>query len=131
MFRSIPPAAGRSQNGDVEALDATLVLDREQLKEITMDDQELMREVLFALIQDTSQQLVLLDAAIRQQDVDRCMRLAHYSKGACANVGANRAAALLKRMEQYAARADFADCAQSLRSLTAELDLLRQESEVL
>ena len=104
------------------------MLDREQLKEITLDDQELMREVLSALIQDTSQQLALLDAAIREQNVDRCMRLAHYSKGACANVGANRAAAVLKRMEQHAARADFADCTRSLEALIAEIDHLRHEA---
>ena len=124
-------AAAGPQNGVVEASDAAPVLDREQLKDITLDDDELMREVLSALIQDTSQQLALLDAAIREQDSNKCMRLAHYSKGACANVGATRAAAVLKRMEQHAARADFADCTQSLETLVAELDQLRQEAAVL
>ena len=32
---------------------STLVLDRQHLRDITMDDDELMREVLGALIEDT------------------------------------------------------------------------------
>ena len=111
--------------------DPTLVLDVEQLKGVTLDDQELMREVMSALIDDTSRQMPLLDAAIRQQDATRCMRLAHYSKGACANVGANRAAAMLKQLELDAARNAFDDCSAGLRNLMAELDTLRQEAAAL
>jgi len=72
-----------------------------------MDDPELMREILAALLADTSQQMGLLDAAIRAQNVTQCMRLAHYSKGACANVGANRAAGMFKQIESKAAGGEF------------------------
>jgi HPt (histidine-containing phosphotransfer) domain-containing protein len=115
----------------VQASDPTLVLDVHQLKDITLDDDELMRDVLTALIDDTSRQLSLLDTAIRQQDSQRCMRLAHYSKGACANVGANRAAATLKQLEQDAARSAFEDCSAGLRALIEELDQLRHEAEAI
>jgi HPt (histidine-containing phosphotransfer) domain-containing protein len=112
----------------VHAIDEAAVLDRQQLRDITLDDDELMREVLTALLEDTTSQMVLLDAAIRDQDTQRAMRLAHYCKGACANIGANRAAAVLKRMEQEAASHCFADCAVSLCNLAQELERLRVEA---
>jgi len=109
----------------VQTTDTTAVLDRQQLRDITLDDDELMHDVLSALIEDTSRQIALLDNAIRQQDPERCRRLAHYSKGACANVGANAAAAVLRRLEQEALSGDFGRCAESLSTLGGELDRLR------
>jgi HPt (histidine-containing phosphotransfer) domain-containing protein len=87
-----------------------------------------MREVLASLLDDTAKQLGPIDDAIRDQDHQKTMRLAHYCKGACANVGANAAAAVLKRMEEQAASKSYADCAASLSNLMQELDRLRQES---
>lgn len=120
--------APRGHNRDVHVTDRTAVLDRQQLRDITLDDEALMREVLIALLDDTSKQIALLDHAIRDQDPQKTMRLAHYCKGACANVGANAVAEVLKRMEQEAARHCFADCAVSLCNLTQELERLRVEA---
>jgi HPt (histidine-containing phosphotransfer) domain-containing protein len=111
----------------VQIIDTTTTLDREQLRNVTLDDEELMREILTALIDDTSQQMVLLKSAITAEDPLKTMRLAHYSKGACANVGANRAAHVLKQIEQNAARRDFQECTASLSSLAWEIDRLRSE----
>src|SRR6266550_4952396 len=108
--------------------DPTTVLDRRQLRDITMDDEELMRELLTALIDNTVEQFPLLESAIRERDPQKCARLAHYSKGACASVGANAAAAVLKRMEQQATREAFQECGVSLANLAEELDRLRHES---
>jgi HPt (histidine-containing phosphotransfer) domain-containing protein len=115
----------------VQVTDTNLVLDKNQLRDITMDDPELMREVMAALLADTSQQMALLEAAIRDQSTAQCMRLAHYSKGACANVGANRAAGMFKQIEKEAANGSFSVCGQSLASLVREMDLLRSESAAL
>jgi len=104
------------------------VLNREQLREVTMDDPELMREILSALIDDTSRQILLLEAAIREADPVKCARLAHYSKGACANVGAESAADLLKHIEQRAHRGEFTECSNSLAALTNEIGRLRSEA---
>ena len=112
----------------MHVIDESTVLDRQQLREITLDDEDLMREILTALVDDTTQQLLLLDRAIRDRDPQLTMRLAHYSKGACANVGANAMATLLKRMEQQAAAGRFAECAASFRDLTREADRLRAEA---
>ena len=111
--------------------DSTLILDRQQLRDITLEDPDVMREVLSALLEDTAGQLSLMGAAIREQDSDRCKRLAHYSKGACANVGANAAAAVLRSMEEQAVSGDFHSCALSLGALGSELERLRGEVDAL
>ena len=56
------------------------------------------------------------------------MRLANYSQGACANVGANRPADRLKRLQEAAAGNAFDDGTASLQSLVEELDRLRHEA---
>jgi HPt (histidine-containing phosphotransfer) domain-containing protein len=111
----------------VQAGDTT-TLDRDQLRDITLDDEALMREILAVLIDDTTRQIVLLQAAIQDEDITRCIRLAHYSKGACANVGASSAAALLKDIESRAANRDFSRCQAALTQLAHEVDLLRTEA---
>jgi len=104
------------------------VLDRRQLANITLDDEELMREIVAALIEDTVRQLPLLDEAIHAGDGPRAARLAHYSKGACANVGAQAAAAVLKNIEKKAAENRFDECSASLGVLVLEVDRLRTEA---
>jgi HPt (histidine-containing phosphotransfer) domain-containing protein len=131
VLRSIAELAAPAETIYVYNTDASLVLDLQQLRDITLEDEELMREVVHALIEDTSQQLKLLDAAIQDQDPERCKRLAHYCKGACANVGANSAAELLRRVEHQAPALEFGDCAASLTALREELDRLRREAESL
>ena len=87
-----------------------------------------MREILAALIDDTSRQLQLLEAAVRNQDARQCMRLAHYSKGACANVGANTAAVLLDKIERQAAGGSVENGVERLAALATEVERLRAET---
>jgi HPt (histidine-containing phosphotransfer) domain-containing protein len=107
---------------------ATAVLDREQLRNVTLDDDELMRDILDALIDDTSRQMKLLEIAIAAGDQQSCARLCHYSKGACANVGATTAADILRDMEFTARHADFEKCRASLTALAGEVEKLRVEA---
>lgn len=102
-----------------------MVLDTDQLREMTMDDAGLMRDLLQALLDDTARQLPRLESAIGEANGRQCMQLAHYCKGACANLGANRVAGLFKQIETGAAQEQFARCSQSLANLARELDLLR------
>jgi len=115
----------------VQSNEPNTVLDKDQLRDITMDDAELMREIMSALLSDTAQQMCLLESAIREQNTVQCMRLAHYSKGACANVGAGRAAGMFRNIERKAAAGEFSECTESLASLVREMDLLRNESAAL
>jgi HPt (histidine-containing phosphotransfer) domain-containing protein len=115
----------------VEFKEQTAILDRDQLREVTFDDEALMREILGALVDDTRRQMLLLDAAIREEDATRCMRLAHYSKGACANVGARGAATILKEIENKAANKEFPGCQAALTRLQREVDLINSEAAAL
>jgi HPt (histidine-containing phosphotransfer) domain-containing protein len=112
----------------VQVPDTAIVLDRAQLRDVTLDDEDLMREILTALIDDTSRQMPFLESAISEEDSQKCMRLAHYSKGACANVGANAAAAVLKHIERQAASREFPECRASLVNLAVEIERLRLEA---
>jgi HPt (histidine-containing phosphotransfer) domain-containing protein len=111
----------------VQATETTPVLDVEQLREVTCEDEALMREVLAALITDTEKQLPLLDLAIRRTDGPQCARLAHYCKGACSNVGAVAAATACANLERYARDGAMDDCGRQLAALAHELDRLRAE----
>jgi HPt (histidine-containing phosphotransfer) domain-containing protein len=108
--------------------DVIAVLDRQQLRDVTLDDDNLMREIVCALIDDTARQIPLLEAAIREKDQRSTRRLAHYSKGACANVGAKSAAAALEDIERTAARSDFDECGASLGRLAQAIGQLRAEA---
>ena len=102
-----------------------MVLDRAQLREVTLEDEALMRELLDALIADTEQQMPLLDLAIRRTDLQQCARLAHYCKGACANVGAKAAATVLAELERSAKSGAPEECSRQLAALATEVDRLR------
>lgn len=103
------------------------VLDREQLREVTLDDEDLMRQILVALIEDTERQMPLLEMAIHRADPQQCASLAHYCKGACANVGAQAAAGVLAALERNAKEGAMAECSRQLAALAIEVDRLREE----
>jgi HPt (histidine-containing phosphotransfer) domain-containing protein len=115
----------------VQAIDTSVTLDKVQLREVTLDDPELMQEILAALVDDTSQQVQLLEGAIERHDAESCMRLAHYSKGACANVGAVSAAALLKHIETRAAAQEFQECSEALAALAEQVSRLREAASLM
>src|SRR5438128_9589001 len=100
---------------------ALAVLDLNQLRDVCMEDPELMRELATSLIDDTALPMPELAEAVEQTDSPRCARLAHYVKGACANVWAASMAALLKTIELDAQAGDFGACQAPLVSLAAEL----------
>jgi HPt (histidine-containing phosphotransfer) domain-containing protein len=120
-----------AQNGIVHVIDSSSVLDREQLRDITMDDEELMHEILTVLLDDTSTQIRKLESAVSQSDSNLCMRLAHYCKGSCSNVGANAAAAVFQDIERQARDLEFEQCNASLAALAGEMERLRVAVNVL
>ena len=105
----------------------TALLDEDQLQDVTLGDRELIRDILCALVDDTQRQLPLLAAAIAEQDSERCSQLAHYCKGACANVGACSASTLLGRIEVSARQQNFPECARSFTELLNSIEQLRQK----
>ena len=118
-------SAGTGQTRSVVITDVAPTLDREHLRSITLEDEDLMRDLLAALILDTARQLPLIDGAIRDADGAQCARLAHYSKGACANVGAKAAAEVLAQLERNAKSGAMDECSRQLAALATEVDRLR------
>lgn len=108
-----------------------LVLNRQQLRDITMDDKDLMREVIEALISYTKQNLPLLEQAVRDKNVQKTMRLAQYFKGASTKCGAKASAATFKEIEYAAASQNFGVCQRLLETSTTNLENLRQEATAL
>ena len=96
-----------------------------------MDDPDLMRDILETLIDDTGRQLIALDHALAAANAPETARLAHYSKGACANVGANSSARLLQEIERQAKTGDLSPCGESLVNLRVEFEKLRKVAAVL
>jgi HPt (histidine-containing phosphotransfer) domain-containing protein len=111
----------------MQAINSSTILDREQLRDITMDDEELMREILAALLDDTSTHIHKLESAVSKSDSNLCMRLAHYCKGSCSNVGANAVAAVFLNIERQARDLEFHQCTASLVALAKEMERLRTE----
>jgi HPt (histidine-containing phosphotransfer) domain-containing protein len=103
------------------------VFDVDQLRNICMEDTELMRDLAASLIHDAAAQIPALQQAVEQADGAKCARLAHYVKGACANVGAASLAALMKSIERSAQSNDFAACRASLGGMPAELEKFSSE----
>jgi len=110
---------------------ALLVLDLSQLRNVTLNDEALMREVVGALVSDASQQIEELRKAVERSDVKECRRLAHGLMGACGNVGAVSMAALFCSLETSAATGDLSLCQTQLNDLFGELEKLRQAASSL
>lgn len=113
----------------MEPSSTQLVLDLSQLRNVTLNDETLMREVLGALVSDTSHQIQELQDAIDRSDKVTCVRLAHSANGACGNVGAVSLAALFSELEIYARQGDLRSCQLTVISLAVELEKLRSEAE--
>jgi HPt (histidine-containing phosphotransfer) domain-containing protein len=104
-----------------------LVLDLSQLRNVTLNDEALMRDVVSALVSEASRQIEELHRAVDSDDVSACVRVAHSAQGACGNVGAASLAALFSAVEQHALKGDLDTCRSSVNGLQTELEKLRSE----
>jgi HPt (histidine-containing phosphotransfer) domain-containing protein len=82
-----------------------VVLNLEELRSLTMNDRQLMGEILQALIEDASRHAGLLEAAVADVDAARSARVARQASRACGNIGAVAVAAAFRRIERHAAPA--------------------------
>jgi HPt (histidine-containing phosphotransfer) domain-containing protein len=108
-----------------------VALDLEQFRNFTLDDRQLMREILWALIDDTTRQAGLLEGSIRDRDGQRIVRLTRTAARACSNVGAIAAAAALNTIGHSAGLSQFDVCRSSLEVLRREIGRLRDEASAL
>jgi HPt (histidine-containing phosphotransfer) domain-containing protein len=102
-----------------------VVLNLEELRSLTMNDRQLMGEILQALIEDASRHAGLLEAAVADVDAARSARIARQASRACGNIGAVAVAAAFRRIERHAAQREFAACRSGLTAARAEIERLR------
>jgi histidine phosphotransfer protein HptB len=115
----------------MQPADPTVVLDREQLRNITMDDEFLMREIVTALIADTARQIEKLNDALGRNAAGECVRLAHSARGACGNVGATAMWAIFSAIEADAKNGDLDPCRARMPQVALEFEKLRQEAKTI
>lgn len=101
------------------------ILDMNQLRSVTLEDEELMKEIVAALVEDASSQIAKIGQAIERDDIRECGRIAHSARGACGNVGAASLAALFSELEEQSRLGKSEDCKRSINKLNAELEKLR------
>ncbi len=105
-----------------------MVLALEELRNLTMNDRTLMREILDALIADARQHVTRLETAARERDSARAARFARSASRACANIGANAAAEAFREVERDAARRSSQGWRPLLENVRAEIERLRVEA---
>ena len=91
----------------------TMVLDIDQLRDVCMEDDELMRELVTSLIDDARKQVAGIEDAVEHAD------------------GTVSMAAILKSIERSAGMGDFGACRTSLANLAAELQKLSTQAATL
>lgn len=103
----------------------TETLDLEDLRQLTSDNQELMNEILLALIEDSEQQATALDAALKEGSASKVAQVARQAARTCMNVGANSVAEAFRAVERSAGLSDLSCCAVALDTVRAQVKSLR------
>jgi HPt (histidine-containing phosphotransfer) domain-containing protein len=98
-------------------VDHSLEINWDRLHQISDADAEFEIELLQMLAADMEEQLVTLQAALQEQDALQLKQLAHYIKGATANVGVNSMSAIARSLEETAINHQFSDAAKLLATL--------------
>jgi HPt (histidine-containing phosphotransfer) domain-containing protein len=101
------------------------VLNLEELRNLTMNDRQLMSEILHALIEDASRHAGLLETAVRESDAVRSVRIARQASRVCGNVGAVAAADTFRQIERHAGQREFESCRSVLAAARGEIERLR------
>jgi HPt (histidine-containing phosphotransfer) domain-containing protein len=107
-------------NPDLQPLE----IDWERLGQISDDDEEFQLELLNMLAADITDQLTGLQIAINQQNSSQLQELAHYLKGAIANVGVDSMTTITRQLEESATHQQFTIAQELLIAFTQQQQLL-------
>jgi CheY-like chemotaxis protein/HPt (histidine-containing phosphotransfer) domain-containing protein len=100
-------------------------VDMTRLIEFSGDMTDGLQELVGLYLNQTSQQLELLRAAIEQGDAERVNRLAHSSAGASSTCGMVGIVPVLRRLERIAAENNLAQAPQIFTAITREFQRIR------
>jgi HPt (histidine-containing phosphotransfer) domain-containing protein len=101
-----------------------LVINWDRLHQISDGDGEFEIELLQMLAEDLQEQMVLLTAAVTDRDSTALKHLAHYLKGATANLGLTVMSGLAQKLEGTAATEQYEEAAQLVTSFQNQQDRL-------
>jgi HPt (histidine-containing phosphotransfer) domain-containing protein len=93
--------------------------DLEQLQQLAGGDKAFEKELLQMFVGDTENSLSQLASAINLEDQAAVQELAHYIKGASANVGAVGMSITAAKLEMLAKKGNLRSAPNSLRQLQA------------
>ncbi|MBX2862318.1 MAG: Hpt domain-containing protein [Leptolyngbyaceae cyanobacterium MAG.088] len=99
--------------------------DLEQLEQLAGGDKAFEKELLHMFVGDTENSLNQLSTAISMENQATVQELAHYIKGASANVGAIGMSAVAAKLEMLAKQGNLSSAPNSLRKLQS----LHQEAK--
>jgi HPt (histidine-containing phosphotransfer) domain-containing protein len=102
IYLALPPSPTMSDSNF-----QPLTIDRERLHQICDGDGEFELELLQMLAVDVTEQLPILWEAIENQGVNELKNLAHYLKGATANLGINSMSSIALQLEEAAMSNNF------------------------
>ena len=93
--------------------------DREQLEHLAGGDKAFEKELLQLFVRDTENTLAQLEAAVSSENQTAVQSLAHYIKGASANVGAVGMSRAAAQLEKLAKTGNLKAASSSFRQLQA------------
>jgi CheY-like chemotaxis protein/HPt (histidine-containing phosphotransfer) domain-containing protein len=122
------PSSTVSQNGPLAAATQTAELapvDMGRLHEFTDGNPESLRELATLYLNQTTEQLEQLDAAVASGVASEVRRLAHSCAGASATCGMRRIAPILRELEGKGLTGDLSNAAQLCAQANAEFERIR------
>ncbi|MEM9264030.1 MAG: Hpt domain-containing protein [Cyanobacteria bacterium P01_F01_bin.13] len=97
--------------------------DQDQLEQLAGGDKAFEKELLQLFVRDTENSLIQLETAITAENPSAVKELAHYIKGASANVGAEALSRVAAQLESLAKAGNLKTAQGSLR----KMQILHQE----
>lgn len=98
------------------------ILDFDRVEEATGGDHEFMRELVDLFLEDATDRIRELEAAVSAKDTEQLGKCAHKLKGSSANVGADHMSQLAKTLEDTARRAELEGARELIERLHQQLN---------
>ena len=121
-------AAGSNSADDtaIQKGEAAVVFDDKALSERLSGDSALIREVVNIFLEETPKNMRELEKAVKRQQRDGAMRLAHTIKGAAANVSGQKLHAVARRIEKACDAAEWREAETLVPRLNRQFEALER-----